>query len=144
MREALEWVFGAGHHCAYLPKSAEEVDAIASACLDPGEVNLLIDEAHYWLTTRRGGEGPLLQLMRAHRHARVNVLCTTQHFTGDIPHAAHSCAPTLYVFRSVDDDVLVALKRKGFDPEIVRNLAQFQHVDYCQGFSGLDTRALAQ
>jgi hypothetical protein len=134
IRECIEWVWGAGHHAAYLPNDAEEVDRLARACIDPGNVNLLIDEAHHWLTSRRGTDGPLLKLMRAHRHARANVLCTTQHLTGDIPHAAISCAPRLYVFRCVDEAVLDCLKKQGLDPEQAKGLAQFQHVEHYQGF----------
>lgn len=134
VREAIEWVWGSGENAAYLPSSFEEVDQLARACLDPGEVNVLVDEAHTWLTARRGVDGPLLKLMRAHRHAKVNILLTTQHLTGDIPQEALSCAPRLFVFRCSAPAVLERLKREGIDPERVQALPQFEYVEHYSGF----------
>jgi hypothetical protein len=134
VREAIEWVWGGGENAAYLPTSIEEVDQLARACLDPGEVNLLIDEAHSWLTARRGTDGPLLKLMRAHRHSRARIFLTTQHLTGDIPQEALSCAPRLFVFRCSAPAVLERLRREGIDEERVSNLPQFEFVEHYAGF----------
>lgn len=134
MREALEWVWGAGQHAAYVPKNQEEVDALARACLDPGEVNLFVDEAHLWLRARKGADGPLVALIRGHRHAKANLLLTTQHYTADVPQEARSCAPRLHVFRCTGQAVLDELKKLGVDPERAKSLEQNRFVTVYDGF----------
>jgi hypothetical protein len=134
IREVIEWVWGAGEHAAYLPNDAQEVDRLVAACLDPGRVNLLVDEAHTWLSARRGLAGPLLRLMRAHRHAHANVLLTTQHLSGDIPQEALSCAPRLYVFRCTAPAVLDRLRAEGLDPAQVQVLDRWKFMEHYSGF----------
>lgn len=127
-------MFGAGVHAAYFPRTREEVDAIVRACLNPGRVNLLVDEAHNWLTSRKGVDGPLLKLMRAHRHAEANVLLTSQHFTADVPQEARSCSPRIYVFRCTGPRVLEVLRDEGIDSELVANLPQLSYLEHYTGF----------
>lgn len=134
MREAIEWVWGAGEHAAYIPPGIDEVNALLRACLDPGRVNLWIDEAHTWLTARRGVDGPLLRLMRTHRHARVNLFLTAQHLTGDVPQEALSCAPAIYCFRCTAPAVLERLEREGIDSEAVRILPKYEFIRHYNGF----------
>lgn len=134
VREAIEWVWGAGEKAAYVPKDVEEVNALVRACLEPGRVNLWVDEAHTWLSARRGVDGPLLRLMRTHRHARANVFLTAQHLTGDVPQEALSCAPELYVFRCTAPAVLERLEREGLDPQAVRALPAREWIRHYAGF----------
>jgi hypothetical protein len=134
VEQTLDWVFGAGMHTAYFPRTREEVDAIVRACIEPGRVNLLVDEAHTWLTSRKGVEGPLLKLMRAHRHARANVLLTSQHFTADIPQEARSCAPRIYVFRCTGPRVLEVLAQEGVPSDVVSALPQLSFLEHYTGF----------
>jgi len=134
VREAIEWVWGAGEHAAFIPKSADDVNALVRACADPGRVNLWIDEAPTWLTAKRGTDGPLLHLMRTHRHARANLFLTAQHLTGDVPQAALSCAPELFVFRCTAPAVLARLEAEGLDPESVRALPSREFIRHYNGF----------
>lgn len=133
MREAIEWVWGAGQHATYIPRSLDEVEALARACCDPGGVNLFIDESHSWLGAC-SRESPLLTLMRTRRHARANILMTTQHYTGDIPHEARSCAPRTYVFRCTDTAVLDALRKEGLDISRIPNLPPREYIEHYRGF----------
>lgn len=140
VREAIEWVWGAGRNAAIGPHlEAEEVEALAQACLDPGHVNVLVDEAATWLAqgrgqSRDGKEGPLLRLIRTRRHAKCCLLLTTQHLTGDVPTAAISCAPRLYVFRCTELNVLDRLKREGVDPEAAKVLPAREYIEHYAGF----------
>lgn len=134
VREALEWTFGAGQNSAFRPDSVEEVDALVRACMEPGRVNLWVDEAPFWLSSRKGTGGPLVKLMRTHRHARANVFLTAQHLTGDVPQEALSCAPELYVFRCTAPAVLQRLEREGLDVERIRNLQPREFVRHYEGF----------
>jgi hypothetical protein len=94
----------------------------------------MVDEAHTYLTSRKGKDGPLLNLMRAHRHAEANVLLTTQHLTGDIPQEALSCAPRLFVFRCTSPAVLERLKQEGLDVERIAALPQGHWIEHYEGF----------
>lgn len=134
VREAIEWVWGAGESAAYIPPGIEEVNALLRPCLEVGRVNVWIDEAHTWLTARRGTDGPLLRLMRTHRHARVNLFLTAQHLTGDVPQEALSCAPEIYCFRCTSPAVLERLGREGIDPDVVRALPSREFVRHYEGF----------
>lgn len=121
--------------CAFIPKSADDVEALVNSVLTAGRVNLLIDEAAYWLSSSRGRGGALVRLLRAYRHAPANVLLTTQHLSGDVPQEALSCAPTLYVFRCTSPAVLDRLEREfGTDRHLVSNLPQGQFVTIRTGF----------
>jgi hypothetical protein len=133
VREALSWVWGAGNHAAIVPSDAMQVEQLVGACQGAGRVNLLVDEAAYWLSARSSGTG-LLRLMRAHRHARANVLLTTQHLTGDVPQEALSCAPRLYVFRCTAPAVLKRLTEEGIDADRVSKLPAREYVEHFAGF----------
>lgn len=123
-------------HVAFIPRDEDQVTEIVQAVLARGRVILLVDEAAFWIDARKGSGSPLLRLMRAHRHARVFLLLTTQHFSGDVSQQALSCAPTLYVFRCTSPAVLDRLEREyGLDRRAIANLGQGQFIKVESGFS---------
>lgn len=137
--QAVELIWGARQSVAYLPFDDDEVDRLLAACHKPGQVNVLIDEAHAWFDATRGGalRRRILRLMRAHRHSKVRLLLTTQHLSGDIPQAALSCAPVLHVFRCTGPATLERLEREyGLDSMRVRNLPQLRYLRHYEGFAG--------
>lgn len=73
--------------------------------------------------------------MRATQHVQTRLYLTTQHFTADIPQAALSCAPDLFVFRCTSPRVLEVLERNfGMDTEHVRRLPQFHYLQHRTSF----------
>lgn len=121
--------------CAYHPNDREEVWELLRSCRKPGRVNVLIDEAHLWLSAGSSSRDPMLQLMRSHRHARVRLFLTTQHLSGDVPQAAISCAPEVFVFRCTGQPTLDRMETQwGIRPEVARNLRQFHYLRHYEGF----------
>lgn len=135
-RAAIRAVWGSRASCALIPAGAADVRAVIAAAHNPGRINLLIDETSAWLSARSGASAELLALMRAHRHAGLNLYLTTQHLTGDVPQAAFSCAPHVYIFRCTAPAVLERIERTwGIEPGRVRKLRQFQYLHVYEGFS---------
>jgi len=129
-------IWGSRVSCGLVPQSAADVRAVVAAAHNPGHVNLLIDETSAWLSARSGASAELLALMRAHRHSALNLFLTTQHLTGDVPQAAFSCAPHVYLFRCTAPAVLERIEKTwGIPPARVRNLRQFQYLHVYEGFS---------
>jgi len=128
-------VWGGGMSVAVTPSDREEADAIFRAVYAGRDVVLLVDEAHYWMTSSSSRQSELLKLMRATQHARIHVYLTTQHLTGDVPQAALSCAPTLYVMRSTAPAVLKKLEEDfRLDPKVVENLERGCFLRVSQAF----------
>lgn len=129
-------VWQLGEHAAYIPQNGDDVERVAARALELRQVNLLVDEAAFWLSSHKGRDGSLLRLMRAHRHAQVRLYLTTQHLSADVPQAALSCAPELYVFRCTANVVLDRLEREyGMDRSLIANLPRGQYVRHVSGFS---------
>lgn len=122
-------------HARIVPRDAEDVEAVARAVLAGRDVNLLVDEAAFWIDSARGRSSTVLRLLRAWRHARASVLLTTQHLSGDVPQSALSCAPTLYVFRCTSPTVLARLERDyGVPRERVQSLGRGRFLRVDSGF----------
>ena len=119
LSDVIELAWGERQSCAWQPDDLREVVALAHAAREAGQVALLIDEAACYVTSRRGREGPILRLMRAHRHAQVRLYLTTQHLSGDVPQEAISCAPDLFVFRN---EARVVLDRLEADYNLPRDV----------------------
>lgn len=133
--EAEASIWGARRSIAWIPEDAEQMELCVRAVLARGRVNLLIDEAAYWLSANRGRGGALLRLLRAYRHAPASVFLTTQHLSGDVPQEALSCAPRLHVFRCVAPAVLDRLEREYNAPrERVSTLPQGSYITIESGF----------
>lgn len=134
LADAIEHVWQRRTHAAFTPDDAAEVDAAARAVLAAGRVVLLVDEAAFWINSRNAN-GPLLRIMRAHRHAKVWALLTTQHLSADVPQSALSCAPELYVFRCTSPAVLDRLEREyGLERNRVANLGIGRYLRVETGF----------
>lgn len=133
---AMKLVWQKRQHAAFVPRDAAEVEAVAASVLEFGRVNVLIDEAAFWLSSRKGLDSNILRLLRAHRHARAHVLLTTQHLSADVPQAALSCAPTLWVFRCTSPAVLDRLEKAfGLDRALVSKLERGRFIRVETGFS---------
>lgn len=129
-------VWKRGEHAAYVPRDAGEVEHVAARALELRQVNLLVDEAAFWISSSKGRDGNLLRLMRAHRHAQVRLYLTTQHLSADVPQAALSCAPELFVFRCSSNVVLDRLEREyGMDRATVAALPRGRYLRHVAGFS---------
>lgn len=130
--DALDQVWNRRAHAAWTPSDVSEVENVCASILQRGRLIVLVDEAAYWISSRRSGAPSLLRLMRAHRHAQVFLLLTTQHFSADVPQEAVSCAPDLYVFACTSPAVLDRLERDyGLDRRTVASLPRghFVHVE---------------
>jgi hypothetical protein len=121
--------------CAWSPNHLDDVDRTCKAIRAGRRVLLLVDEAHFWLSSRSGVSASLVALMRATQHAESHVYLTTHHLTGDIPQSALSCAPTLYVFRCTSPRVLQVLEQEfALDSALIRTLPQFAFIEHRTGF----------
>ncbi len=100
LRDVIDSVWKHGDHVYYAPKSLREVDELCAAIMDAQDVVLMVDEAHVYLNAKGECSDGLISIMRAHAHCGLHVLLTTQHFSGDIPQPARSCAPYVHVFQS--------------------------------------------
>jgi len=99
VHDLIDAVWGGGDHVVYSPASIPEIDRLAKAISRAGECIVLIDEAIYALNGKGACSQGLLAVMRAHAHCNVHFLLTTQHFSGDLPAAARSMSPWIYLFR---------------------------------------------
>lgn len=132
---AIESVWGQRSTVAFMPNDAGDMEQIIQATLRAGRVHLLVDEAAYWLDSRRGRGGSMLRILRTFRHLPAHVLLTTQHLSGDVPQEALSCAPSLYVFRCTAPAVLDRLEREYAVPRAtVANLEQGRFLTIRSGF----------
>lgn len=120
-----------------VPRDVDEVDRICRAVSAGGDVVLLVDEAHNWLSAQSGCSGELVRLMRTVQHARADLFLTTQHLTGDVHQGALSCTSELYVFRNTSPRVLQVLERDfGMDRAKIQALPQFKCFRKLLGFQG--------
>ena len=132
LEQLAERVWGKGLHTAWIGTDSEAVERLLAGVFAGGNCILLVDETAFWLTSRRGTSSWLLRLMRSHRHARVWLLLTTQHFSGDLPQEALACGPELLVSRVTSPTALDLLERRyGCDPDMIRRLpvGKFLRVD---------------
>jgi len=135
LEQLVELVWTQGQHVAITPRDEDDVEALCRVLLDAGHVNVLVDEAAYWMNAHTWRKGLLGRVMRAHRHCQVRLLLTTQHLSGDVPQGALSCAPDLYIFRCTAGAVLDRLETDfGVDRRAVAALAQGRFLHVRQGF----------
>jgi hypothetical protein len=119
----------------FRPSSLEELERVIRAIRAGKRAVVLLDEAHTYLSARDGSSGELLGLMRETQHAKVDLFCTTQHLTGDVPQAAISCTSRVLAFRCTAKVVLDRLEKEwGADPAAVRSLPQFHYLEIPIGF----------
>ncbi len=135
-----ERLWKTGEHCRYVPKGPEDLAPVLRAVRDVGGCNVLIDEAHYWISARSrsiGGEALLPQIMRGHRHSACWLLLTTHHLTADLSQEAVSCAPVLCIFRCTSPRVLDTLEKEwGLPRSEVAALERFRYFEVRPGFAG--------
>jgi len=139
--EAIEASFGRGEDSRVRPRTLEELDALLRGIRAGKRAVVLVDEAHRWLSAQSGSSGELLALMRETQHSEVDLFCTTQHLTGDVPQAAISCTARVLVFRNVAEVVLERCDKSWKLPrETVANLPQFHYLERVIGFQPPSSR----
>lgn len=100
------------------------------------QVNVLLDGAHAVLSARSHVSEPLIAAMRGHRHRELALLLSTHHLTGDVPQAALSCAPELYLFCCTSPAVLKTVEKEwGVPARKVSGLPQFSYLCVRLGFT---------
>ncbi len=134
--EAVAALYRERRSVRFRPRELEDLERILRAVRAGRNVVVLLDEAHTFLSARDGCSGELLGLMRETQHARVDLFCTTQHLTGDVPQAAISCTSRVLAFRCTAKVVLDRLATEwGQDPARVRSLPQFHYLEIPIGFA---------
>jgi hypothetical protein len=135
VRDVVRLAWGERRHVAFEPNGPKDLAAVLRAVRHPGRVNLLVDEAHVWLSARSHSSAPLFRLMRSHRHSQLNLLLTAQHFSGDVSQTALSCAPRLFLFRCTSQAVLDKVESElRIDPRRIAALGQYRYLEHFQGF----------
>lgn len=136
VKAAIQSIWTRRESCAFMPHSSKQIEQLLRSCHSPGRVNLLVDEAHLWLSARSPVTATLLRLMRAHRHSKLRLFLTTQHLSGDVPQAALACSPRLFVFRCTSPATLDRLEREfGMDRLRISELPQWNYLQHFAGFS---------
>lgn len=136
VEELIAAVWERGFHRRLVPRDQSDVERLLAACYAAGRVVLLVDESAFWLTSRRGTQSWLLRMMRSHRHARLWLLLTTQHLSGDVPQEALACSPEMLVGRlTAPAGLEVVARRYGADPRVLTTLpvGTFLRVDLDHG-----------
>lgn len=132
-------LWGSHESCVFTPKDAEQMQLMMLCVTKGKDVVLLVDESWEYLSAHGlGRTGSLMKLIRQHRHFRTYVILTAQYLAGDIPMSALAAGPKLHVFRSTATSVLKRLReinRDVFDPDRVKSLKQYEHIQHTDGFS---------
>lgn len=84
---------------------------------------VLVDGAHAVLSSRAASADDWVRIQRVHRHAKLDVLCTTHHLGGDVPQLVQALAPDLFVFRTTSPAALAVFEREyGIPPGAILRL----------------------
>ena len=110
-----------------VPADQAGVDRVAAMVLAGRDAVLLVDEAGWWLGAHSRG-GPLLRLIRAWRHARVDVLLTTQAISGDVPQSCLATATCVFAFRQTSPASILRLQQIGVPLRGMDRLCDRQYV----------------
>jgi hypothetical protein len=134
LRELCVRAWRLGRHALWVPRTADQVEALASVAFDMGHAGrscvLLIDETSPWFSAYLRPER-LTLLFRAHRHCRVSIFLTTQ-YLGDLSPAYMQCVEKHRVFRNSSPRALQRIRDAfpGMDVAKVAKLPVGSHLDY--------------
>ena len=134
VEEAVRRLWMLKRHVRFLPSSLSDVERLFSAARAGGRINVLVDEASYWMDSRSITE-PIARALRTHQHSELVIRLTTQHLA-DIARLAVQCSSGLYAFRCTSAGVLDRLRDEfGMDPAAVETLPQGSYLTWSGGFT---------
>lgn len=134
LRELCVRVWRLGRHSLFVPRSGDQVEALASVAFDMGHEGkscvILIDETSPWFSAYLKPES-LTLLFRAHRHCRVSIFLTTQ-YLGDLSPAYMQCVERHRIFRNSSPRALQRIRDAfpGIDTRQVAKLPVGRHLDF--------------
>lgn len=134
VRDALVALYKDRCHVALSIDDPEQMDRLARGLRMGKSVNILIDEARYWLSAHQISRELSLLMRTSHQHSRCTIRCTTQRLE-DIHQDGLACAQELYVFRCTSPRTLERLEREyGMDVKKVQTLERGQFITWKAGF----------
>ena len=136
-KKCVRRVFGEGLNCAFIPRSGEEVGAIFTVARELGAVNILFDEAAFFMSSRSIPK-PIELAFRTHFHWGKGqggiIRASTQHLA-DLAPVAVQCTTTIKTFRCTSIRTLDRLKAEwGYDPAAVEALTRGEFIEKGGGF----------
>lgn len=126
-------VFDKKQNCAFIPKKVEEVGALFAVARELGGVNILLDEAAFWMSSRSIPRQIELAF-RTHLHTNLIIRATTQHLA-DISPVGIQCTTTIKAFRCSSSRILQRLREEwAYSPEAVEKLERGEFIEKGGGF----------
>lgn len=120
-------------NAAFIPSHSREVENIFHLARTLKNVNILFDEAAFFVSARHVPK-PIELAFRTHLHTGLNIYGTSQH-ASDLSPLVYQTLTGLYVFRCTSPRVLERINKEyGIDIEKVKNLARGECVFMGGGF----------
>ena len=118
-------------NAAFIPSQLEEVKSIFHVARTLKNVNILLDEAAFWINAKHVAR-PIELAFRTHLHTGLVIRGTSQH-ASDLSPLVYQTLTGLYVFRCTSPRVLDRLQKEyGIDREKIQNLPRGE----CQFMGG--------
>jgi len=144
IRHATTWqqcareVFSKKRNCAFIPNTAEEVGYLFSICRELGGVNVLLDEAAFWLSNRSMGPKSIEKAFRVHFHwgnGKGGIIRLTTQALADLHGVVIQSCTTMNAFRCTSYRILDRLKQEfNYKPEEVERLGRGEFIQKGAGF----------
>ena len=126
-------VFGKKKNCAFIPTNVDEVGALFAVSREIGNVNILLDEAAFWMSSRSIPREIELAF-RTHLHTGLTIRATTQHLA-DLAPVGIQCTTTIKTFRCTSARILERLRQEfAYKPEEIEALQRGQFIEKGSGF----------
>ena len=120
-------------NAAFIPKMSSEVESLFHLARTLRNVNIILDEAAFWLSARHVPK-PIELAFRTHLHTGLVILGTSQH-ASDLSPLVYQTLTGLYVFRCTSPRVLDRLQKEyGIEREKVQNLPRGESIYMGGGF----------
>ena len=134
VHDAIVALYQDHRHVAISIDDPEQMDRLAKGLRCGKDINILIDEARYWLSAHQISRELSLLMRTSHQHSRCIIRCTTQRLE-DIHQDALACTNEMYVFRCTSPRTLERLEREfGIDISKVKSLERGQFISWKAGF----------
>jgi len=130
-------VFDKRQNCAFIPKTTEEVGALFSVARELGDVNILLDEAAFFLSSRSIPK-PIERALRTHFHwggGKGGTVRLTTQSLADISPVGIQCTTSIKAFRCSSARVLQRLREEwGYNADEVERLERGEFIEKGMGF----------